>query len=489
MSDHELLQSYVSGHSQSAFAALVERHVNLVYSAARRQLHSANLAEDVTQSVFIELARRAPNIPPEQILTAWLYVVTRRTALNAKRQESRRLARETTAAEIAAMKTPSEGWPKVAAHLDEAMETLNDPDRAAILLRYFENKSLHDVGAALGASEDAAQKRVSRAVEQLRAFFIRRGVIVTAAGLATNLSAHALQVAPVGLGAAISAAATLSTAASTATLATARLVAMTSLQKSIGVAVFSLVGGAGLFQAAAYVRQDSDLSQLQTRSAALDRDVRTTRSAHEALTRRLADVETQIDARLAQARRAAPPADPNLEGTLAIWMARANRLQALVATRHDLAIPELGILSNDNWAEIASKSPRDVDAGSETAIKEALALARKTAEGLFAPQLQRALNAYLKSSGGFLPDSLYQLLPHFESPISPSLLSRYHLLQTGKLDAIPLMDQVNWLIETRDVVDLDRDNIVSMGTTGSATHSAKAYDHSRKAARAALGRQ
>lgn len=484
MSDHELLQSYVHGHSQPAFAALVERHVNLVYSAARRQLHSADLAEDVTQSVFIELARRAPNIPPEQVLTAWLYVVTRRTALNAKRQEFRRLVRETTAAEIAAMKTPSESWPKVAAHLDDAMETLSDPDRTAILLRYFENRSLRDVGDALGASEDAAQKRVGRAVEQLRAFFLRRGVIVTAAGLATDLSAHALQVAPVGLGAAISAATTLSTAASTATLATARLVAMTSLQKSIPVAAFALIGGTGLFQAAAYVRQDSDLSQLQTQSAALDRDLRATRATDEVLTRRLAEVETQIDARLSQVRRVAPPVNPNVEGTLAIWLARANRLQAVIATRPDLAIPELRLLSSDNWAEIASKSPPSVDAGSDAAIKEALALARKTAEDLFAPQLQRALNAYLKSSGGFLPDSLYQLLPYFESPISPALLARYHLLQTGKLDALPVMDQINWLIETREVVDLEQDFIVSIGTSGRASHSAKGFNPSHRGARA-----
>ena len=492
MSDHDLLRQYAHDGSQAAFATLVDRHVNLVYSAARRQVNSPQLAEEVAQSVFIDLARHAPRFNPATPLVAWLHVVARRTAIDIIRREARRQAREHHAATSAAcaepvapaMKPSLPAWAAVEPLLDEAVESLDTTDRAAILLRYFENKTLREVGVALGASEDAAQKRVSRSVEQLRAFFLRRGVTVTAAGLASDLSAHALQFAPAGLSATISAATALSTAASTATLETARFITMTTLQKSVVLAAFAVIGGAGLFQAAVYVRQDSSLSQLQAQSTALQREVSAARASHEALTRRLTEVETQIDARLAQARRSTSPTDPNLEGTLATWIARANRRQAFIATRPDLAIPELRLLSNDNWAEIASKSPPGVDAGSDVALREALALARKTAEDLFAPQVQRALNAFLRSSGGFLPDSLYQLLPYFESPISPVLLSRYHLLQTGKLDALPVMDQINWLIETREVVDVDQDYIVSVGTAGRASHSAKGFDPSHRGARA-----
>ncbi|MBI5770167.1 MAG: sigma-70 family RNA polymerase sigma factor [Verrucomicrobia bacterium] len=475
MSDHDLLRRYAAEGSQPAFAEIVSRHLDLVYSAARRQVSSPHLAEEIAQSVFLDLARHASRLGADTPLVAWLHLVTRRTAIDTIRREARRVAREGAAAALmkADLSLKAASWSTVEPLLDEAVESLDTPDRTAILLRFFENRSLREVGAALGTSDDAAQKRVSRALEQLRTFFLRRGVTVTAAGLATDLSAQALQIAPASLGAAISAATAASTtAAAGAALETTRLVAMTTLQKSIAIAVFAAIGGAGIYQAAAYVREDSNLTQLQTQSTALLRELGSTRASHETLTRRLAEVETQIDARLAQARRAPLPADPKLEGTLATWLTRANRLQSLLSSRPELAIPELRLLSSEQWIEIASKSAAGVDTGSDPAIKDALALARKTAEQLFAPQLRRALKAYVEDSGGMLPDSLYQLLPHFDSPVAPALLSRYQLLQTGKLADLPRMDQVNWLIETREAVDVERDNIVSMGTDGWAMHSA-----------------
>src|SRR5262249_38376019 len=144
------------------------------------------------------------------------------------RRESRRAAREQQAAEIESMKSDPAHWTAVEPLLDEAVESLDAPDRTAILLRYFENKSLREVGAALGTSDDAAQKRVDRAVGQLRAFSPRRGIAVTAAGLTTDLSAHAPHAAPVGLSATISTAATLSShAAAAATFEVTKTIAMT----------------------------------------------------------------------------------------------------------------------------------------------------------------------------------------------------------------------------------------------------------------------
>lgn len=484
MSDLDLLHDYACANSQVAFATLVERHVNLVYAAAHRQVRSPHLAEEVTQSVFLDLARHAGRFPPTQPLTAWLFTVTRRTAIDVVRRESRRLARETAAAEIAAMKTPPPSATHLGDVLDEAMENLPESDRTALLLRFFESRSLREVGASLGISEDTAQKRVSRALDRLRDVLLRRGIAVSAAGLTADLSAHALVTAPVGLGATIATTVTsLGTVAlHTATTAAAKTVAMTAFQKTLVTTVLT-VGGISLFQVSVYVRQHAELTRLQIQSTTTSADVRAAQDAHAAATRRLAAVEQQIDARLARARQIAPATNPKLEGTIAAWLARASRLRAFVATRPDLSIPELRLLSHDQWAEIASKSDPTVDTGSDAAIKAALALARKTAEDLFAPQLQRAFNSYLRTSGGLLPDSLYQLLPHFESPISPTLLSRYHLLQTGRLDALPVLDQVNWLIETREIVDIDQDFIVSMGTSGRASHSAKAYPHARKVMR------
>ncbi|HTA29579.1 MAG TPA: sigma-70 family RNA polymerase sigma factor, partial [Candidatus Cybelea sp.] len=178
MNDMDLLRQYAEEGSEQAFAALVDRHLNLVYATALRQVRSPQLAEEAAQSVFLSLARNASSMKPDTILTAWLYRVARHAAIDLMRGESRRLGREQIAYELANMKSDSSAWAHVEPLLDEALEALEETDRNAILLRYFENKSLREVGETLGTSEDAARKRVSRAVEQLRSVFSRRGVAV-----------------------------------------------------------------------------------------------------------------------------------------------------------------------------------------------------------------------------------------------------------------------------------------------------------------------
>ena len=195
--DLDLLRQYATDGSQAAFTALVQRHVNLVYSAALRQIRSPHLAEEITQSVFADLARDAAKLKSDTILTAWLYQVARRTAIDAVRQESRRQLREQIAVEMNLMNAAAD-WTHIEPLLDDAMAALSQTDRTAILLRYFENKPLAEVGAALGTSDDAAQKRVSRAVDQLREFFAKRKVAVGASGLAVLISANAVQSAPAG---------------------------------------------------------------------------------------------------------------------------------------------------------------------------------------------------------------------------------------------------------------------------------------------------
>src|SRR5712691_3060077 len=155
--DLDLIRQYARQKSEEAFATLVRRHLNLVYSAALRQVRSPQLAEEVAQSVFTDLSRNAHKLKPDTIVTAWLYQVTRRTAIDVVRRESRRQFRERIAVEMTDMNSNSSEWTQVEPLLDEAMEALEDTDRTAILLRYFENKSLRDVGQSLGTSEDAAQ--------------------------------------------------------------------------------------------------------------------------------------------------------------------------------------------------------------------------------------------------------------------------------------------------------------------------------------------
>ncbi len=208
-SDLDLLRQFARENSQDAFAEIVRRHLNLVYSAALRQVRSPQLAEEIAQSVFADLARVAatPSSPlsgcdaSSQIrLTPWLYAVTRRTAIDVIRKESRRQLREQIAVEMNNMNATANDWTQIEPLLDDAMAALDETDRSAVLLRYFENKSLREVGEALGASEDAAQKRVSRAVERLREFFSKRNVTIGASGLAVLISANAVQSAPVATG-------------------------------------------------------------------------------------------------------------------------------------------------------------------------------------------------------------------------------------------------------------------------------------------------
>ena len=240
--DLELLDEFVREQSQDAFAGIVQRHLPLVYSAALRQVRSRELAEEVAQSVFSDLARNAARLKSDTILTAWLYEVTRRTAINVVRGEVRRKIREQIASEMNAMNANDAGWTHIEPLLDEAMDALDNPDRTAVLLRYFESKSLREVGESLGTTEDAARKRVTRAVERLRVFLAKRGVTIGASGLAAAISANAVQAAPVGLGLTVSTAAltfAVTNIVTTATAATAKTIAMTTFQKGLITAIIA----------------------------------------------------------------------------------------------------------------------------------------------------------------------------------------------------------------------------------------------------------
>jgi RNA polymerase sigma factor (sigma-70 family) len=205
--DLELLARYTRQHAEDAFAEIVRRYIDLVHSVAIRQVRSSQFAEEVAQTTFIALARDAHRLAPDTILAGWLYKVAHRTSANVVRREARRQLREQTAMEMNATNAPDIDWTHIEPLLDEAMRTLDDTDRNAVLLRYFQKKSLTEVGAALETSANAAQKRLTRAVERLRQFFAKRGIRVGATGLVVALSANSVQAAPLSLAVTVTAAA------------------------------------------------------------------------------------------------------------------------------------------------------------------------------------------------------------------------------------------------------------------------------------------
>ncbi|MGH7989649.1 MAG: RNA polymerase sigma factor, partial [Limisphaerales bacterium] len=186
MTDHELLAQFARENSEAAFAVLVERHLSLVYSVALRCARNPHAAEEITQAVFIILARKAKNLSAKTILPGWLHQTARLTAMNYLRAEIRRRRHEQEAymQSILTEFADDEIWQQLAPHLDEAISKLRAKDRDALILRYFENKNLREVGAALGVEEHAAQKRVNRAIEKLRHYFSKRGIGLTAAIIA-----------------------------------------------------------------------------------------------------------------------------------------------------------------------------------------------------------------------------------------------------------------------------------------------------------------
>ena len=195
-----LVREFAASQSEPAFAALVERHIGLVHSAALRQVDDAHLAEEITQAVFIILARKAVSFGSKTILSAWLYRTTRYAAADALKTRRRRQIREQEAYMQSTLNQPdAEAWTQLAPLLDDTMAELGETDRTVLVLRFFENKSAREIAGALQMEESAAQKRVTRALEKLRARFAKRGVTLTATVIAGAVVANSVQAAPAGL--------------------------------------------------------------------------------------------------------------------------------------------------------------------------------------------------------------------------------------------------------------------------------------------------
>jgi RNA polymerase sigma factor (sigma-70 family) len=286
VADIDLVREYVANASETAFATLVERHLNLVYSSALRQVRDTQLAQEVTQVVFTILAQKAPRLGRKTVVSGWLYRTTRFAAITTLRTEQRRQKREQEFMQMQSIQSESEpdrevSWEQIAPLVDEVMNELGEKDRNALVLHFFEKKNLREVGQALGTNEDAAQKRVSRAVDKLRGLLARRNAMIPLVALTALLSAQSVQAAPAGLAAAVTASALLKESAviSTLTLAKSTLSFMTWTKTKIAIiSVVALLLVLGTTTAVLYPALAKKPPQLQGAwEGALDANGRTLR--------------------------------------------------------------------------------------------------------------------------------------------------------------------------------------------------------------------
>ncbi len=483
VTDLELLQKYAQENSHEAFAEVVKRHINLVYSVALRLVRSNELAEEVAQSTFTDLARNAKSFGTETVLAAWLYQIAKRTAIDAIRRETRRQSREQTAVEIIAMNATDGDWTRIEPILDEAVEELEGADRAAVLLRYFEDKSLREVGQTLGISEDAAQKRVSRAVDRLRELIGKRGVTIGAVGLVAAVSANAILAAPSGLAAGISTAAAAAgttiattTTTTTSTLTATKTIAMTTLQKAAVTIALAVSIGAGIYQGRQNAALRSQVETLQQQMTPLAEAVRASQQERDDATNKLAMLIqennglkgdlgelSRLRGEVARLRESAPAQsrDPqNVE--MKSWLLRAEKLKQRLAESPGARIPEMQFLTEDDYMQ-ASRSTLNY----ERDYLAALANLRSSGEFKFiTTMLNPALTQYAQANNGQFPTDLAQLKPYFPSPVEDAILDRWEIAPASMVRTDNFGDPI---ITQKAAVDEDWDARYAVGLKGFAS--------------------
>jgi len=488
LSDQQLLREYTECQSEAAFAELVRRHINLVYSAALRTVCNAHQAEDVTQTTFIALAQNARRLKDRAVLSGWLYSTTQHLAAKVVRSEARRRAREqevTTMNKLLSTE-PEVSWESIAPHFDEALKRLSEPDRDALLLRYFEGKSARQMAQILRISDDAAQKRVNRAVERLRVYFSKQGIAVGASSLTFAIASNAMQAAPLGLATTVSSVAALAgNALQTSTLiATANTLAMTTVQKSFIALACVAVAGTGIYETHRALTLDKRLHSAQQERNTLRGQIERLQTKHDETLTALAAANHELmqarssptellklRAEVAQFRREAEKpgqgkgaeANDSTGATAKSWLTRVEQLKNHLQTAPNHAIPELQLLTETDWLDAV----KDVNLKTETDCRQALHELRNTGKKAFGELARKALSKYLQTNEGLLPSDWSQLKPYFEKPIDDAILQRYALLQTGKLSDVP--PNAYLFAEQAKPVDDEYDSFFQFNLNG--THS------------------
>ena len=483
--NHNWLAEYVQTGSDAAFRELVTRYVDLVYSTALRLVGGdTHRAEDVAQTVFVNLARVARTLPHDVKLGGWLHRDTCFAASTLMRGERRRQSRERQAAEMNALQNNSEAdYSLVAPVLDEAINQLDEADRTAILLRFFEQNDFRSVGQALGSNEDAARMRVTRALEKLEGFLKHRGVTTTATSLGVLLSANAVQAAPVGLAVTISTAAALAgtTIAAAATATAVKTIAMTATQKLLiaAIVVASVLTPALVHHRAqtklaeqdrALRRQAGRLAELQKeneRLANLLAEENDSRSLPSGQFNELLRLRGQVGRlnrdvqELTRLMASDPATGSNALATAEeVWSERANHLKQWLEANPAGKIPELQFLGDQDW--IDSIYPNTLSSDEE--CRRAMSIIRANAEQRVLDILAGALRNYSKANNGQFPSALSELSPYFRSPVDDAILERYEIVRADSLVS-KLQQGDEWVITQKAPVDETWDLRFTIGMT------------------------
>jgi RNA polymerase sigma factor (sigma-70 family) len=459
MNDHKLLQRYAESRCEGSFTELVKRYVDLVYSAALRQVGGdAHLAHDVTQSVFIDLARKAGSLSGRTVLAGWLYTSAHYAAAKVVRTEQRWRAREqeaNTMREILDESATDPSWEELRPVIDEAMHELNQGERDAVLLRYFEKRQLGEIGTKLGVSEDAARKRVDRALEKLRGLLARRGVTSTSAALVLVLGANTVAAAPAGMAASITGAAIASTAVGAGgTLTILKIMAMSKLKVGlIGALVVAGVATPLLIQNQSQAKLRAENEQLRQHNTKLTEQVTPLAAENARLSNLIAQAtenqsgqQSQSNellklrgevARLRQDSResrsragASEPVDASMQAAFDSLAARATRLRQRLEHAPERKIPELKFLAEKDWLNVAG----DVDKlESDEDFSRAMSDLRARAKSVFGEKMRKALRRYSEANGNMLPSDITQLQPYFGEPVDIAALQRYQIAASGSL--------------------------------------------------------
>ena len=413
---------------------------------------------------------------PGTCLAAWLYRVTRRTSVDVVRRESSRQQREQIAVEIAQTHADGANWDRLESVLDDAMETLGEADRNALLLRFFQNKNLREVGCLLGISEDAAQKRVSRAIEKLRESLGRRKVPVSGTALAALLSAHLASAAPAGLGATIAASDVSAWVGipQVAALQSTKVVLMTTTNKILITASITAAIGTGFYEArraSTLARENQSLRQQQAPIAqqaqprgqereSLERDLELAREQIAKLNRdgtELLKLRAQV-ARLGRNADSDPNADPDSAAYLKSLSVRLAQLKKRLDQSPNQKIPELRFITEKDWLDGA----KDADTDTEEGMRQALSKLRSAAKTKVAQDLGRALGQYTRANNGDLPTELSQLSPFVELALDDTILQRYRFTRRGNVKDLAVG---NSAIEEASLAD-EYDNRFLVGPDG-----------------------